>query len=545
MDYIFYNMDYIKYAVATIAIIITLNVTAQDGKTVPSTTHKVNTKQMPVNKRKPNIIYILADDLGIGDVSCYGADNYKTPNIDKLADNGIRFNRAYTAPLCGPSRALILTGRYAFRTGATNQDKTGLMKPSDEIMMPTVLKKAGYITSSIGKWGQLPLGPAEFGFDDYLRFRGSGVYWSKDKKKAEHYILNGVDKVLKDKEYMPDLMHEHLVEFLAKNKDKPFYVYYPMSHVHATIVPTPDSKPDSKDLFADNIAYMDKLVGKLINVLDSLKLRDNTLIVFFGDNGTGGAWASRSTIGGKQLVGKKGEMKECGSLVPLIANWPRVITPHKINNQLIDATDFFPTLAEITGAKLIEHDTLDGRSFAPALFGKKGNPRDWIFMELGQEWYVRDSMYKLNRKGELYDMHNSPYEEPMIAADTKDAAAIAARISLQGVLDKLNPAGGKLDDGDGSGRHANKAKNKKHKAVDMEEDEVTAPTNEVASVDSSNLAKVEKYNKLKKKLGGGDITREKFIASMQDTDKATKRFDKLDINHDGILTEEEFVGKGE
>ena len=112
---------------------------------------------------KPNIIFILADDLGIGNVSCYGADNYQTPNIDRLAREGIRFTHAYTAPLCGPSRALIMTGRYAFRTGATNQDATGRMKPSVETMMPAYLKPAGYVTSCIGKWGQLPLGPGEFG----------------------------------------------------------------------------------------------------------------------------------------------------------------------------------------------------------------------------------------------------------------------------------------------------------------------------------------------------------------------------------------------
>ena len=128
--------------------------------------------------KKPNIIFILADDYGTGEVGCYGADNYKTPNIDALAKGGTRYTNAYTAALCGPSRAMILTGRYAFRTGATNQDATGKMKPATEILMPTVLKTAGYVTSCVGKWGQLPLDPAKFGFDDYLKFRGSGKYWN-------------------------------------------------------------------------------------------------------------------------------------------------------------------------------------------------------------------------------------------------------------------------------------------------------------------------------------------------------------------------------
>lgn len=130
---------------------------------------------------KPNFVFILADDIGIGGVSCYGADNFQTPNIDTLAATGLRYTNAYTAPLCEPSRALILTGRYAFRTGATNQDATGEIKPEQETFLPKVLRKAGYTSACVGKWGQLPLGPAEFGFDDYLQFRGSGSYWNSQE----------------------------------------------------------------------------------------------------------------------------------------------------------------------------------------------------------------------------------------------------------------------------------------------------------------------------------------------------------------------------
>src|SRR6185436_19244776 len=164
----------------------------------------------------------------------------KTPNIDQLARGGTRFTHSYTAPLCGPSRALIMTGRYAFRTGATNQDRTGLMKPTVETMMPKVLKPAGYVTSQVGKWGQLPLGPGEFGFDDYLRFKGSGVYWST-KAKAVNYSVNGEEKVLGKKEYMPDVMHEHVVKFLNHHRNDPFYLYYCLSHIHGEIEATPDS----------------------------------------------------------------------------------------------------------------------------------------------------------------------------------------------------------------------------------------------------------------------------------------------------------------
>jgi arylsulfatase A len=412
--------------------------------------------------QKPNIMFILADDLGINGLQCYGADNYKTPNIDKLARGGTRYLHAYTAPLCGPSRALIQTGRYAFRTGATNQDATGLMKPSVETFMPKVLKTAGYYSASIGKWGQLPLGPAEFGFDEHLKFQGSGIYWnSQDKGKT--YTVNGKVQALRDKEYLPDLMHTFLVDFITKHKNDPFYVYYSMSHVHAEILPTPDSKPDSKDLYADNIAYMDKLVGKVMAELERLKLRDNTLVIFVGDNGTGGGYAEQSTIGGKRLSGEKGSMLEGGANVPFIINWPGRTPAGKVTSEMMDSTDFFPTFAELAGAKIPDGAVIDGRSFVPQIYGKPGNPRETIFIELARNWYVRDQNWKLNQAGELFDMKPAPFAEPLVPADTKDPAAIAARARLQAALDKLNPAGGILDQGDGTGRHANREENREKK----------------------------------------------------------------------------------
>lgn len=444
-----------KFLLAFLLLAAVIQLNAQTSK------KKKKTVSSQLTTTKPNIIYILADDLGIGDVSAYGSDSNHTPIIDQLAKNGIRFQHGYTAPLCGPSRALILTGRYAFRTGAVNQDMCGNLKPSDEVMIPTVLKSAGYVTSMTGKWGQLPLNPSDFGFDDYIRFKGSGVYWSKEKAKSEIYTENGVDKELGEN-YMPDLMHTHMVNWLSANKNKPFFLYYSLVQVHGKIQATPDSKPGS-DLYADNIAYMDKLVGKLLTTLDSLKLRKNTLIVFMGDNGSAGPYAKRATIGGKQLSGKKGEMLECGGLVPTLANWPGVITPNQVSKTLIDASDLLPTFAEVAGAKLPTKNILDGRSFLPQMLNKKGNPREWIFCELGNKWYVRDARWKLNRADELYDMINAPFEEKLMTNYGNNKEAVAAHMRLKAVLDKLNPAGGIIDDADGSGRHGNKMKDKEEK----------------------------------------------------------------------------------
>ncbi len=415
-------------------------------------------KKSKKSQEKPNIIFILADDLGIGDVSCYGSDSNSTPVIDAFARGGMRFNHAYTAPLCGPSRAMILTGRYAFRTGAVNQDRVGQIKPEDEVLIPSVLKNSGYVSSLVGKWSQFSRTPADFGFDDYITFKGSGVYRSAGKKKAQQYLDNGIDKELAPEQYMPDLMHEHLMKFITDNRSKPFFLYYSMSHVHAKIQPTPDSKPDSKDLYADNIAYMDKLVGKLLTLLGDLKLRDNTLIVFMGDNGTASQYASRGTIGGRKLSGKKGTMLECGSLVPFIVNWPGKVAAGSVSNSLVDASDLMPTFAELAGAPLPAGRVIDGMSQTAAFLGKKGSLREWIFTELGNKWYVRDLRWKLNREGELFDMADAPFTETLVPAGTADEAAVAARQKLAKVLETLNPAGGIVDDGNGSGRHGNKKK---------------------------------------------------------------------------------------
>lgn len=418
--------------------------------------------------RKPNIIFILADDLGYAEIGCYGSDQYKTPNIDKLARQGVRFTHGYSTPLCGPSRAALLTGRYAFRTGATNQDACSEVFTKAEKAIPFYLKPAGYVTTCIGKWGQLPNDPSDFDFDDYLRFFGSGVYWSEPGKK-QNYRVNGTELILKEKEYMPDLMHKKMVNFLTTNKDRPFFAYYSLSHVHGEILPTPDSKSTTTDYYEDNIVYMDKLVGQLRKELDRLKLSDNTILIFFSDNGTAGGHADAATIGGRRLSGQKGSMLEGGSLEPLIVYWPGITPKGTVCDDLISSTDFLPTFADISGAELPKDIVLDGQSFKAQIQGKKGNPRTSLFVQLANNYWVRSKNWKLNQSGELFDMSQAPFEEIAIPADSKDTAALEARKNLQSEINRLNPAGGYIDKGDGTGRHANKAAKQKAKEKQKEE----------------------------------------------------------------------------
>jgi arylsulfatase A len=465
---------------------------------------------------RPNIIFILADDLGIGNVSCYGADQFKTPNIDALAKRGTRFTRCYAAPLCGPSRALIMTGRYAFRTGMTGNDTGALVKPENEIMAPTVLKKAGYVTAQVGKWSQLPLEPGDWGFDEYLRIKGSGTYWNT-QDRGKTYTRNGKAVSLKDDEYLPDLMHDFAVDFITRHQKEPFYLYYPMSHVHGEILRTPDSAPDSKDFYADNINYMDKLVGKLMAKLDELKLRDNTLVIFVGDNGTAAPAAARSTVAGKSLSGHKGMMLECGSLVPMIAAWPGHTPAGKVSDSLMDFSDYLPTLADLTGAALPDKVTIDGKSFASELMGKSAHARDWIFVELGRHWYARSDKYKLTESGQLFDVTATPFEEKAVAADAPAAAdADAARKQLQAVLDTLSPASGKVAPGDASGKGAKRGAK-------------AATPDRAALWDTLDQEK------------SGKLTLEQFTARRPNLPNPTRRFNNLDTNHDGTLTRDEFV----
>jgi arylsulfatase A-like enzyme len=213
---------------------------------------------------------------------------------------------------------------------------------------------------------------------------------------------------------------------------------------------------------------MDKLVGKLVAELDRLKLRDNTVIFFLGDNGVHPGEGDRSTIRGRRISGAKGMMLEGGSLVPCIASWPGKIAAGKVSPDLVDFSDFFPTIAELAGAKLPEGVTIDGKSFASILKGEEGTPREWIFVQLGRNWYVRESKWKLNHAGELFDMKDAPFEEKPVASDSADAEAIAARARLQAVLDKLDVKSGKIAHGDGTGKNDSKNKDKEKKTSDSE-----------------------------------------------------------------------------
>ena len=385
---------------------------------------------------KPNIVFILADDYGLESVSCYGSDRFKgkTPNMDALARSGIRFENGYCTPLCGPTRSLLMTGRYGFRTGGTNNKNAHTASSKDEPSLARRLKQAGYTTGMAGKWRQVGESPGEWGFDEFITDNtASGWYWQKS------YNRNGTIVQTTNEVYCPDVYMEFAKDFLNRHRDQPFFFYFPSHLVHSPILRTPDSKPGS-NLYDENVAYLDKQVGQLVAELDKLGLRKRTLIIFSADNGTSGG---SGTIGGRQISGHKGTMLEGGAHVPFIANWRGVTPAGTVLKDLLNFSDLFPTFAELADAKLPEGVQLDGRSFAPQLRGQKGNPREWLFVQLGAKWYARNAGWKLNESGELFDLSDAPFVEKLVALEGQSDAAKAAREKLQAVLDELNPGAGK------------------------------------------------------------------------------------------------------
>ncbi len=404
---------------------------------------------------KPDIIFILADDLGLDGVSCYGADAHKTPQIDKLAVSGTRFETCYAAPLCGPSRCALMTGRYAFRTGGLQNGSWRANGPGalakDEQPMAKVLKQAGYATGESGKWRQVGETPHDWGFDEYMTDPTAGGWYWKDS-----FIKNGETVNTPAVMYNPDQIQAFSLDFIRRHKEGPFFLYYSMHLVHKPTLHTPDSPAkDGPERYDDNIKYMDKQVGEIVAELEKLGLREKTLVIFSGDNGT--AVGYPSPVHGRLINGAKASMWEGGSRVPLIASWPGTTPAGKVNEDIVNFTDMVATFAELGGAKLPGGFKYDSRSIAPQIRGEKGTPREWAYVQLGAKWFVRERGFKLNEQGELFDMSDAPFVEKPVAASDDTEASKAARARLMAVLAELNPAGGKTDGG-GAGKAAKKTK---------------------------------------------------------------------------------------
>ncbi|MFY7818250.1 MAG: sulfatase-like hydrolase/transferase [Akkermansiaceae bacterium] len=407
---------------------------------------------------KPNILIILADDLGIECLSSYGGVSNDTPHLDCLAKEGMQFTRCFSNPFCSPSRAQLLTGRYPFQNGLKvvlhSKNQENLYLHPSQPSFARQLKQHGYTTQIVGKW-HVSLEHKhntiqEFGFDHYQTWSIFDNRGQKTTRFWNPYLIRDgkiIATQINDR-YGPDVDLEVYLDFIKHNaKSKtPFLAYYSTCLTHYPWEPTPDSVEKSyrapnvthkgnAKYFPQMLAYLDKQIGSILRTLDDLKIADNTIVFFLADNGTDQAlvnlWSN-----GRQIPGGKGTMTDRGTHVPLLVRWPGKIKAGSTCNDLVDLSDFLPTLCEVTGAPMPK-EKIHGRSFAPQLRGKMGQPREWIHIQNGENRQVRNRDYMLNNQGELRRVVQI-WENPAKPNENRNPEKeAAARKSLQAAFDQL------------------------------------------------------------------------------------------------------------
>lgn len=413
---------------------------------------------------RPNILFILIDDLGPEWVGCYGAEDIETPHIDALAAGGMRFENAYAMPKCTPTRVSLLTGQYPWRTGWINHwdvPRWGAGCHFDwrhYTSFARVLKTAGYATAAAGKW-QIndfrvqPEAMAEHGFDDWCMWTG---FETGNPASAERYWNPYIHTKAGSRTYQgrfgTDVFVEFLIDFMKRHHNEPMLLYFPMCLTHGPLTTTP-AEPGVTGNRARHqamVRYMDRAVGHLVKALEDLGLRDQTLVFFTADNGTSGGVSGR--MNGRMVRGGKGTLSETGCRVPFVVGGPGRVPAGVVTDALTDVTDMLPTFAELAGVSIPEGVTVDGRSIAPLLLGRaKDSPRRWVMamgggvarIEDGRvvpekayaDRVVRDKRYKLwieeGRPSRLFDLRTDPAETRNLI-ESPDAAHVAARQRLAG-----------------------------------------------------------------------------------------------------------------
>ena len=408
------------------------------------------------NEHPPNIVLIMADDLGYEGLGVNGGLSYETPHLDSLANNGMRFTRAFSTPLCTPSRVQIMTGKYNFR----NYIGFGLLDPSQRTFAH-LLSQAGYVTGVVGKWqlygnahqrelaGRGGATPEEAGFDEFAlwQFIERGYRY---KSPTVHY--SGQDPAIIPGAYGPDLFADYAEAFFEQHKDTPFFLYFPMALPHDPFLPAP-GHPDYERLnpdharsdakyFASMVHHMDLLVGRITGSLHRLGLDRRTLVLFTIDNGTHRSVTSEHSSG--PIRGRKAFPVAAGTHVPLIAYWPGKIAPGHVNGELIDFTDFLPTMVEAAGSQLPADFTTDGLSFYRQLTGRADSVRRWIYSHYDPRWgrfeparWAQDHSWKLYGSGKFVNWSEDPSEDHALQDAELSDQARAAKRKLQAVLDRM------------------------------------------------------------------------------------------------------------
>jgi arylsulfatase A len=369
-----------------------------------------------------------------------------------MAAEGMRFEHCYSQPLCTPSRVQIMTGHYNVR----NYIRFGMMDRK-LTTFAHLMKRGGYKTCIVGKWqlGQELDSPQHFGFNESCLF-----HQTSDSHEYSNPVLtiNAKEVDYNEGEYRPDLCCNYACDFIRANKQSPFLLYYPMILTHYPFEPTPDSADYDPTLkraapgrpkgnakyFGEMVAYMDKLVGRIVTTLDEAGLRENTILLFTGDNGTDRLVTSK--MGGRTINGGKASMADSGTRVPLIASWPGTIPAAAVTRNLVDFTDFLPTMCEAARVSLPKDLIIDGQSFLPQLCGKTGQPRAWTYCwypfrgdTKNPQIFARNRRYKLFNDGRFLDMKDG-YDPRALKVNTLSPAERIAHEMLLGVLNKYSVA---------------------------------------------------------------------------------------------------------
>jgi len=426
----------------------------------------VRAAKPPKNAGKPNILFIMVDDLGKEWISCCGAQDIKTPNVDALAAGGMRFTNAYSMPQCTPTRVTLLTGQYPWRTGWVNHWDVprwgvGYFDWKHHTTFARIMKSAGYATAAAGKWQIndfriVPDAMNKHGFDGWCMWTGyeTGVPASGKRYWDPYVNTREGSKTYKGK-FGPDVYTDFLIDFMKKHKDEPMMLYFPMALTHGPLV-NPPGEPNTRERHKAMVRYTDKLVGRLVKAIDNLGIRDRTIVIFTTDNGSGGRQIG--TLKGRKVRGGKAKENEAGCCEPFIVNCPGLVPKGAVTDALTDFTDMLPTFAELGGAKVPGEFVVDGKSIAKVILGKaKDSPRQWI-MALGHgaarldkkgvrgktdfaTRVVRDKRFKVwvgsdRRIIRLHDLKADPFEETNLLG-SKGPAHLAAIKKFQAVIDTL------------------------------------------------------------------------------------------------------------
>lgn len=388
-------------------------------------------KKQPDRELRPNIILIMADDLGYGGLSSYGNKQYDTPNIDYLAENGITFTDFHAnAPVCTPTRAALVTGRYQQRNGLEGviyvQGKTRQTGLSpDEITIAELLGQAGYRTGIMGKWHlgyKQKYNPAHQGFDEFYGFVSGNIDYHSHYDNSGIYDWWHNTDSLYEEGYATDLITRHAVDFIRENKDRPFFLYVAHAAPHVPFQGRSDSAyrfpdkefsyygpvKDRQATYAEMVQVMDEGVGDILDALQAETLQSNTLIIFCSDNGGLDPYADNG-----QLRGSKTSLWEGGHRVPAIAFWPGRIE-QGISDETVMSFDFFPTILEVADVAVPKNLKLDGVNLSPVLFGGEGLPDRDLFWRYRDQLAMRRNRWKLMIDKEdtlLFDLHKDIAEQ--------------------------------------------------------------------------------------------------------------------------------------